>query len=177
ADFPIAAAYIAPGTADTAALNQAVAGLGARVESRAVWIEGTASTAFRASWLGLLAALGISLVYSLIAIANTMVMAAAGRYRELAVLRLTGATARQALAAVAGETALVVVVGVVLAALATVVDLAGLSVALSRLTTDVVITVPWPTVATVAGVSFAVAMAAAVLTAAAGARSRAAMPE
>ncbi|MER6875333.1 FtsX-like permease family protein, partial [Amycolatopsis sp. NPDC000673] len=60
ADFPIAAAYIAPGTADTAALNQAVAGLGARVESRAVWIEGTASTAFRASWLGLLAALGIS---------------------------------------------------------------------------------------------------------------------
>lgn len=65
---------------------------------------------------GLLLILGIALLYTGIALANTLVMATSDRIRDLAVLRLTGATKAQAVGLVAAEALMVVAVGAVLGA-------------------------------------------------------------
>ncbi|WP_182873841.1 FtsX-like permease family protein [Microbispora sp. H10670] len=54
----------------------------------------------RLVWLFTLLLVGVSAGYSGLAIVNTQVMAASARVREFAVLRLSGATRRQAVAAV-----------------------------------------------------------------------------
>lgn len=69
----------------------------------------------RLSRLGMIAVLGLSLIYTAIAIANTMVMATGERTRDLATLRLSGATTRQVLCMLAVEAVLVTGIGVALA--------------------------------------------------------------
>ncbi|MEV3990100.1 ABC transporter permease [Streptomyces sp. NPDC049837] len=111
--------------------------------------------------LGLLVVLGIALLYTAIALANTLVMATSVRGGELRSLRLAGATRPQALAVVAGETLLAVAVGAVLGAAVAAVSLAGLAAALASLSAPVTITVPWGTVGAVLGGCALVAVASA----------------
>jgi putative ABC transport system permease protein len=71
------------------------------------------------AWIATTTILGPALLYALIAIVNTMVMSAADRRRDFAVLRLAGSVRRQVLAMVALEAVLVVATATVLALLVT----------------------------------------------------------
>ncbi|MER8045639.1 FtsX-like permease family protein [Streptomyces sp. NPDC094032] len=113
--------------------------------------------------LGLLLVLGIALVYTVIALANTLLMATSVRGPELASLRLAGATRAQVLRVVAGETLLAVGIGAVLGLAVAAVCLAGLGAGLAALSAPVALSVPWGPAGAVAGVCAVVATAAAAL--------------
>ncbi|GAA4264182.1 ABC transporter permease [Dactylosporangium darangshiense] len=83
--------------------------------------------------LALMVIAGIAVLYTAVAVANTLVMSTGQRARELALLRVTGSTPRQILAIVLAESLLVVAVGVVLAGGVVVVSLGGLWNALQQL--------------------------------------------
>ncbi|WP_055556506.1 ABC transporter permease, partial [Streptomyces kanamyceticus] len=83
--------------------------------------------------LGLLILLGISLVYTGISLASTLLMAASVRRGELRSLRLAGATGVQVRMVVAGEALVAVLAGALLGVTVTVVNLAGLAGGLARL--------------------------------------------
>ena len=107
--------------------------------------------------------LGLALIYALIAVANTLVMAASGRRREIAALSLAGATRRQALRFIAAESALVVVIGAILAAGAATVVVVGQWVALTRFSTDAPVSIPWLPIGAITAGCAAVAVLASVL--------------
>jgi putative ABC transport system permease protein len=87
--------------------------------------------------------LGLALVYTGIAIANTLVMATRDRARELATVRLAGATRWQVLKVVGAEAVLVTGIGVILAATVTAVTVAGARYGLADLAPSVPLAVPW----------------------------------
>ncbi|WP_167536376.1 FtsX-like permease family protein [Streptomyces ficellus] len=136
---------------------------GATVTPVDVWAAPRTSSQTR---LGLLLILGIALVYTALALANTLVMATSVRGGELRALRLTGASRGQVLAVVAGETLLAVAVGAVLGAAVAAVNLAGLAAALASLSAPAAVTVPWATVGLALGGCALVAVSAATLSAA-----------
>jgi predicted dinucleotide-binding enzyme len=70
--------------------------------------------------------LGLALAYSAIAIANTLAMATANRFRELGTLRLTGVTTQQVLRVIALEAFLVTGIAALLAVGLTAITVAGL---------------------------------------------------
>ncbi|MEV4398818.1 FtsX-like permease family protein [Nonomuraea sp. NPDC049607] len=153
---PTAAAYLKlrPGTSPAAvraALERAVSGHNARAVTKASWVAETRDRRGSASRLGLLVVLGIILAYAAIALVNTLLMAASGRKAERGTLRLLGATHGQVLRYAAGEALLVVAIGVVLAAGVAAVSLAGLWASLVQLAGPVSISLPWSSVAAVAG--------------------------
>lgn len=162
---------VAPGTSVTA-LDDAVRGLGATVLSHNAFVASADTNGFQSAWLGLLITLIITAIYSGIAITNTMVMAAADRRRELATLRLAGATPRQVLWLVAAESLLVAVIGVLLAAVATGLNMAGTLAALNRLVSGTPIVIPWGTVAAFAAGAALLAVLGSVGTALVGSRGR-----
>ncbi|MGN9847343.1 FtsX-like permease family protein [Nonomuraea sp. H19] len=162
------AAYVKlrPGvsTADVQeALERATRGHNARAVTKADWAVTAADRRASASRLGMLAVLGIMLSYTVIALVNTLLMAASDRAAERGGLRLLGATTRQVLGYVMGEALLVVAVGVVLAAVATALGLLGLYAALVQLAGSVPIDVPWEPVTGVIALCFVLAVLAAVL--------------
>ncbi|QYX78346.1 ABC transporter permease [Streptomyces akebiae] len=93
--------------------------------------------------LGFLVVLGIALVYAGISLAGTLLMATSARGTELRSLRLAGATRGQVRVVVVGEALVAVVVGVLLGAAVTVVNLAGVAGALGMLSAPVGVAVPW----------------------------------
>ncbi|MET9955146.1 ABC transporter permease [Streptomyces sp. NPDC006339] len=127
------------------------------------WAAATHPVTTPQTRLGLLLVLGIALVYTVIALANTLLMATSVRGPELAALRLAGATRAQILRVVAGESLLAVGIGTVLGLGVTAVCLGGLAAGLAALSAPVVLTVPWGTVGAAAGVCALVATAASVL--------------
>jgi putative ABC transport system permease protein len=160
---------LAPGAsraAVTAGLRDAVAGTGARVATRAEWLAGTAPGTSRTTRLGLLLVLGIALLYTGIAVASTTVAATAERVRDLAVLRLAGATRGQALRVLAWEALAVTVAAGLLGVLVTAANLLGMSLALARLGVTAPPDIPW----TALGGTLAACAAVAVVSAVAAAR-------
>ncbi|KUN78481.1 FtsX-like permease family protein [Streptomyces griseoruber] len=153
---------------------------GARVLSRAQWVAAASPQTNRTTRLGVLLVLGIALVYTGISLANTLVMAAAERGRERAVLRLAGATDGQILRLTAAEALAVVGVGAVLGLLVTVVNLAGMWGALRLLSAPATLVVPWPALGVVTAACAVLAVGAAVVpvavSAAVSAARRAACP-
>lgn len=117
-------------TATTAALSEAIAGTGGRLLTRSAWLKAVSpastSTSTPATRIGLLLVLGIALAYTGISLANTMAMATSDRARDLAALRLAGATRRQVLGAVGAEALLVVTVGAILGLLVAALNLLGM---------------------------------------------------
>jgi len=87
----------------------------------------------RLNQMVLLAVLGMALVYTGIAIANTLVMATGSRTRELATLRLSGATPTQVLTMIGTEACLVAGIGALLTAGVTAVTVAGVHAGLASL--------------------------------------------
>ncbi len=74
----------------------------------------------------------IAVGYSVIAVANSMAMAAHGRRRDFGVMKSAGGTVRQLLLISAGETTLVIVIGAALGVLVTLPPLAGMASGLSQ---------------------------------------------
>ncbi|MFD8980365.1 FtsX-like permease family protein [Streptomyces sp. NPDC059564] len=127
----------------TAAVNQALAGSGARVLTYGDYLETQRAHAAEQTDNAAVVILGIALAYALIAVANTLIMAMAGRRREFALLGLAGAVRSQIVKVAAAESAVAVVVGTVLAAVATGLAAATQHVSLNKLVADAPTVIPW----------------------------------
>ena len=149
-----------------ARLVRATRGLGGQVVPQARWAAAIDATQSAHSWMNATTVLLIVLVYTGLSIVNTLVMATAARARELAMLRLGGATRRQVLRTVATESLLVAGVGIALAAMVAGASLAGLGSALRDLAGQASLTIPWPALGLTT-----IACAAAAVLAAVGAAS------
>jgi putative ABC transport system permease protein len=135
--------------------------VGARVVDVATYAAEADAADDRLVWLFTLLLVGVSAGYGIIAVANTLLMAAAGRRRDLRVLRLSGATRRQVWFAVAAESAVVVAVGSVLGGAVAFIGLWGSTAGLSaQAGTPVGLVVPWSTIGVVVGTCLVVAVVA-----------------
>ncbi|MFF6790914.1 FtsX-like permease family protein [Streptomyces filamentosus] len=114
---------------------------------------------------GLRLLLGLVLLYTVIALGSTLLMATSARGPELASLRLAGATRAQVLRAVAGESVLAVAIGTVLGLAVTAAVLGTLAAGLAALSAPVVLAVPWALTGAAAGGCALVAVAASALSA------------
>jgi putative ABC transport system permease protein len=120
------------------------------------------------AWLGTRPFTGVAagpLRYSLIAVANTLIIAAAGRRREFALLSMAGATRPQILRIVAAESLLAVAVGTLIAAASGLGVNAVQRLSLRQLITHPPVVVPWADAWQAVSLCAAVAVAAAVLSA------------
>ncbi|MFF5293239.1 ABC transporter permease [Paractinoplanes globisporus] len=118
----------------------------------------------RLVWIFTMLLIGVSVGYGALAVANTLFMATARRAPDYRLLRLAGATPRQVLFAVAGESALVVAVGAVLGVAAAVLALWGSTAGLRAQTGNAVaLTVPWPIAAIAVTACLLLALAASVI--------------
>ncbi|MFE1164000.1 FtsX-like permease family protein, partial [Streptomyces sp. NPDC058829] len=108
-----------------------------------------------------------------ISLVNTMVMATSDRVRDLAVLRLAGATRWQVLRLIGAESLTVVVVGAVLGLVVAGLDLAGMRWALRLLSVPSATDLPWTALAGVVGTCAVLAVIGSVLPAATPLRRRA----
>ncbi|MEU4486265.1 FtsX-like permease family protein [Streptomyces purpurascens] len=160
-----------PGAVATA-LRQAVGTGDGQVLTRQEWLRATAPGTNRATRLGLLLVLGIALLYTGISVANTTVMATSDRIRDLAVLRLTGATRWQVLRLTGAEALTVVTAGTLLGLLAAVVNLAGMWSALALLSVRPALVLPWQALGTTAAACALLAVVSATLPAAVALRRR-----
>jgi putative ABC transport system permease protein len=114
--------------------------------------------------MAILMILALSVLYALIALADTLVMTVAGRRRELALLRLAGATRRQVLATVLAETLMCVAAGATVGLLATTVSIGGSWLSLRHLIGPVMpLTVPWVVLAALTGACVLIATLSATL--------------
>ncbi len=127
----------------------------------------------RTTRTGIFLVLGTALLHTGISLANTMVMATSDRVRELAVLRLVGATKWQVLRLVGAEALLVVTVGGVLGALVAALNMAGMWSALRLLSVRASVEVPWASLAAVLGACAVLAVTSALAAAAVSLRRRA----
>ena len=157
----------------TAGLRNAVRASGGEVLTDRQWVRSTYPETKRTTRTGFLLVLGIALLYTGISLANTMVMATSDRVRELAVLRLAGATRWQVLRLVAAEALTVVVVGGVLGALVAALNLAGMWGALGLLSVWTPIEIPWATLGWTVAACAVLAVLSAVAPAALALRRRA----
>ncbi|MFJ7779113.1 FtsX-like permease family protein [Streptomyces yangpuensis] len=123
---------------------------------------------------GFLLVLGIALLYTGIALAGTLVTATADRARDLAALRLAGATRWQVLRVVAGESLTAVLVGAATGTLVAALNLAGIQGALRLLHVTAGIVIPWEALGATTAACAAVAVVSAVVPAALCLRRRAA---
>jgi putative ABC transport system permease protein len=142
---PLADAVYLRTTAGTGLDTVATAG-GGMVISTGDYLSAAAAEQDRVNRLGLIAVLGMALLYTGIAIANTLVMATGDRARELATLRLTGATTGQVIRMVAVEAVVVTCIGVLLATAVTGVTVAGLYRAIAEAAPTAGVVIPWQTV-------------------------------
>jgi len=126
----------------------------------------------RTNNLALIAVLGMALAYTGIAIANTLVMAAANRRRELATLRLSGATPGQVLRMIGVETCLVWFLAIALAAAVTAGTVLGLQHGLRATAPSVRMVIPWQPAGGIALACLAVALLASLIPAALTLRHR-----
>ena len=166
----------APGTnrdAAVAAVRAALAGAGATLRTREELVASESAFARHLIAVRQKSVAGIVVLFCLVAIVNTLLMATADRRRDLAVLRLGGATPRQVLTVFAAESVLVVGIGLVLSVVAAGLNLCGLWVALNRLFGPTGLVLPYGTLLAIAAVSAVLALLSTVLPAAAVMRGRA----
>lgn len=156
-----------------AGLRQAVRASGGEVLTRDAWVRATYPETNRTTRMGFFLVLGIALLYTGISLANTMVMATSDRVRELAVLRLAGATGWQVLRLVGAEALMVVMLGGLLGALVAGLNLMGMWSALGVLSVWTSIEIPWATLAAALGACAVLAVVSAVAPACLSLRRRA----
>ncbi|MFF4398343.1 FtsX-like permease family protein [Streptomyces sp. NPDC001480] len=155
-----------------AGLRTAVNASGGQVLTKEQWLRANTPGTDRTTRLGLLLVLGIALLCTAVSVANTAVMATSDRRRDLAVLRLTGATRAQALRLVAAEALTVVAVGTLLGLLVTALNLWGLGAALHLLSAPAAVRLPWAALGTTASACALLAVTASVVPAALAAHRR-----
>ncbi|MET9084032.1 ABC transporter permease [Streptomyces sp. NPDC004237] len=149
-----------------AGLRAALGERGGRVRTADRWIAAVSPGTDRTTRLGFLLVLGIALLYTGISLVNTVVMATADRTRELALLRLAGATRGQALRLVGAEALTVVAVGALLGLLVAGLDLAGIAAALRLQSAPAPVRLPWPALGAAVTACALLAVTAAVVPAA-----------
>lgn len=130
-----------------AGLKRAVRPADGRVLSAERWLSATEPGTARTTRYGLLLVLGIALLYTGVSLVNTTIMATSDRARDLAVLRLSGATRWQVLRLVSAESVTAAAIGAILGVTVAVLDLAGMA-ALALQSAPAPLTLPWPAVAT-----------------------------
>ncbi|MEV8403040.1 ABC transporter permease [Streptomyces niveus] len=162
----------ADATAVDEALREAGAATRTTVLTKDEWLAGSHPRSSESTRLGLLLILGIALLYTGIALANTLVMATSDRAGDLAVLRLTGATKPQVLRLVAAEALVVVAVGSLLGAAVAGLNLLGLRGALALLSVRSPLVVPWGGLGAMVAASAVLAVVAAVVPALTALRTR-----
>src|SRR5262249_42803109 len=129
--------------AGPAAVARAAAAGGGTLSGPARYQSARDAQSNRDNNLALIAVLGLALVYTGIAIANTLVMATATRNRELAALRLSGAAPGQVLRQIGVEALLVSAIGVLFAAGVTAATVIGLRHGLAPFAPSVRLVIPW----------------------------------
>ncbi|MEU4574792.1 MULTISPECIES: ABC transporter permease [Nonomuraea] len=174
---PAEAAYVQAGGEAAAALRERSGELGASLLTKAEWAATVGNSDQGTGVIGMLVTLGIAIVYSCIAIVNTMVMAATARRRDLTLLRLLGATSRQAVAALLAESVVIAAAAMVLATAASAINFAGLLAALTQVVPGATLAVPWAPVLAFAATSALLAILATTLTATAAVRTPAPLSE
>ncbi|MEV0175738.1 FtsX-like permease family protein [Streptomyces sp. NPDC050803] len=152
----------ADASAVAAALRTAVTADGGQVHTKDEWVQASYPATDGTTRLGFLLVLGIALLYTGISLANTLVMATSDRVRDLAVLRLAGATTWQVLRLVAAEALVVVVVGGVLGLLVAALNLFGMWSALGLLSVWTPIAIPWTAIGSTVGACAVLAVISAV---------------
>lgn len=162
----VAVADGADARAVAAGLERAVRPADGRVLTAERWLSATDPGTGRTTRHGLLLVLGIALLYTGISLVNTVVMATSDRARDLAVLRLTGATRWQVLRLVGAESLTAVAVGAVLGTAVAALQLAGLRAALALQSAPAPLALPWQALVTVTAACAALATAPALLQAA-----------
>ncbi|MEU6139298.1 FtsX-like permease family protein [Streptomyces sp. NPDC047081] len=140
-------------TKTAATLRSLTAGSGAELLTRQEWLRRTApadvwSPADRTTRLGFLLVLGIALLYTGISVANTQLMAASDRRRDLATLRLTGATRAQLVRLTTAESLTTVALATILGLLVTALNLIPIWTALTLHSASPSLTLPWQPLAT-----------------------------
>ncbi|MEU5384262.1 ABC transporter permease [Kitasatospora cineracea] len=123
---------------------------GARVETRAAWLDARHPADDPRRIRRIAAVLGLALLYTVITLAHTALTTTADRRRELARLRLVGTTRARVLRLVAAEALLVTLVGALLGTAATLTTLATMGTALHRAGAPVPLVLPWTTLAATA---------------------------
>ncbi|MER7754469.1 FtsX-like permease family protein [Kitasatospora sp. NPDC097643] len=131
----------------TAAVQRALAGSGAHLVTYDAQLAAERAKAAQQTDNAAVVILGIALAYALIAVANTLIMAMAGRRREFALLTLAGAVRGQIVKVAAAESAVAVVVATVLAAVATALAALTQHASLGRLVAGAPMVVPWTRIA------------------------------
>ncbi|GAA3227227.1 ABC transporter permease [Dactylosporangium siamense] len=164
--WALRAAHLPRTGADAVYLTRTSSLDGARTVTAAEYFRSRDAEQRRLNHLALVAVLGMALVYTSIAIANTLVMSTGGRSRDLAVLRLGGGTPRQVLTMIGAEALLVGVTGVLLAGLVAAGMLAGLRAGLVHLVADPRTVVPWTPILLIAGACVTITFVASVVPAA-----------
>lgn len=154
------------------ALREAGRATGTTVLTKDAWTARSHPRSSESTRLGMLLILGIALLYTGIALANTLVMATSDRVGDLAVLRLTGATRPQVLRLVAAEALVVVAVGSLLGAAVAGLNLLGVRGALALLSVRSPLVVPWGSVGAMVAASAVLAVVAAVVPALTALRTR-----
>jgi putative ABC transport system permease protein len=143
------------------------------VSTVADWVRANTDRQQRASLKVMLALLGMATLYTMIAMVNAVVIAAADRAAEFAVARLTGLTRRQVVRMALWESLAVVIVGVLLGVLAAAGTVFGVSAAVSDIVGAPVRSVPWELCCGLAASAAAVVAVASVLTTTAATRQAA----
>jgi putative ABC transport system permease protein len=154
------------GDADRAALARAAAGGGGALVSTADYLSARDTQQNRTNDLALTAVLGLALLYTGIAVANTLVMTTGERAPELAALRLVGATPRQLLRMIGLESVLVAVIGILLGGVVTAITVVGMRSGLAPLAPRVPLAVPWRPVGAIAAACLVIAVLASLIPAA-----------
>jgi putative ABC transport system permease protein len=156
-----------------ARLRAAVRTSGGHVLTKEQWVQASYPETNGTTRMGFLLVLGIALLYTSISLANTMVMATSDRVRDLAVLRLAGATRWQVLRLVGAEALMVVAVGGVLGLLVAALNLAGMWSALGLLSVWTTIELPWTAIGATVGACAVLAVVSSVAPASIALRRRA----
>ncbi|RLP95020.1 ABC transporter permease [Micromonospora sp. CV4] len=138
--------------------------VGARIVDVATWAAEADAAEDRLVWLFTLLLIGVSAGYGAIAVANTLLLAAAGRAADLRLIRLAGATRRQVLWLVTAESALVVLIGALLGGSVAFAGLLSIRAGLAeQVGAPVDLAVPWSVVGGVVGLCLLLAVVASVL--------------
>ncbi|GAB2623459.1 ABC transporter permease [Paractinoplanes abujensis] len=138
--------------------------VGARLVDVATYARESGSEKDRLVWIFTLLLVGVSVGYGALAVANTLFMATGRRANDYRLLRLAGATPRQVLVTVAGESALVVLIGSILGGSAALLALWGTAAGFREQTgTSVTLTVPWAVATAAVGACLLLALVGSLL--------------
>ncbi|MEU6246583.1 FtsX-like permease family protein [Glycomyces sp. NPDC047010] len=129
--------------ADADAVAADLRGFG-RVTTVEEWADAAAAADERFTRDTMIVLLGMTMLYTVIAIVNAVVIAASNRRREFAAARVTGLARGQVVALAFLESQAVVCIGVLLGALAAAASVLGVSAALETLAGTSALAVQWP---------------------------------